>query len=214
MGQRLVGVTRVLSRGAVALAGLVAGLSPATAAAPVPVLAWQPCAHPGQGGFDCAAAQVPLDCGNPQGATLDLAVIRQPATDPANRLGALFFNLGGPGGGGTALLPAWLELFPAELRARFDLISWDPRGIGASTAVQCFDTLDDEQRFLAGLPEGFPVGRAEQRAWIRGYARFGQLCGERNGDLLAHVSTAEVAKDLQLLRQAVGAPHMNYLGVS
>jgi pimeloyl-ACP methyl ester carboxylesterase len=201
-------------------AGLVACLSPlaapasAAAAAPVLVLDWQPCAAPGQHGFDCATAQVPLDYGDPQGATLDLAVIRHPATDPAHRLGALFFNPGGPGGAGTALLPAWLELFPAELRARFDLISWDPRGVGASTAVQCFATQADEERFFAELPEGFPVGEAEQRAWISRYADFGQLCGERNGDLLAHVSTAESAKDLELLRQAVGEPHLNYLGVS
>ena len=79
------------------------------------------------------------------------------------------------------------------MRARFDLISWDPRGVGASTAVQCFATKDDEDAFFAGIPF-FPVGRAEQRAWIRRYADFGQLCGQRNGDLLAHVSTADTAR--------------------
>jgi pimeloyl-ACP methyl ester carboxylesterase len=208
---------RWVATAAVALAGLVAGLSPATATAaeaPVPVLDWQPCADPGQHGFDCATAQVPLDYGDPQGATIDLAVIRHPATDPDHRLGALFFNPGGPGGSGTASLPNVLDFFPAPVRARFDLLSWDPRGVGASTAVQCFDTPDDRDRFFAELPEGFPVGRAEERAWIEGYARFGQLCGARNGELLAHVSTAEVAKDLELLRQAVGDPQLNYYGIS
>jgi pimeloyl-ACP methyl ester carboxylesterase len=211
---------RRVAMAAAALAGLVARPWPAAApasaaaAAPVPVLDWRPCADPNQQGFDCATAQVPLDYGDPQGTTIDLAVIRHPATDPDNRLGALFFNPGGPGDAGTEELPAWLALFPVELRRRFDLISWDPRGVGASTAVQCFATLDDEQRFLAELPEGFPVGRAEQRAWIRRYADFGQLCGQRNGDLLAHVSTADSARDLERLRRAVGAPHMNYLGVS
>src|SRR5262245_43466972 len=205
----------------IALAGLVAGLSPAAvpasaaAAAPVPVLDWQPCAEPNQQGFDCATAQVPMDYGDPQGTTIDLAVIRHRATDPDNRLGALFFNPGGPGGPGTVDLPAFFSLFPPELRARFDLISWDPRGVGASTAVQCFATEDDEQAFFAGIPFGsFPVGAAEKRAWLRRYADFGQICGARNGDLLAHVSTAESAKDLELLRQAVGEPHLNYLGVS
>jgi pimeloyl-ACP methyl ester carboxylesterase len=199
------------------LLGLALGLLPLSAAAepPVPVLDWRPCADPGQHGFDCATAQVPRDYGDPQGATIDLAAIRHPATDPANRLGTLFFNPGGPGGAGTESLPAWLELFPAELRARFDLLSWDPRGVGASTAVQCFATLDDEQAFFAGIPfEFFPVGRAEQRAWIDAYARFGQRCAQRNGDLLAHVSTVDTARDLDLLRQAVGDPHVNYLGVS
>jgi pimeloyl-ACP methyl ester carboxylesterase len=178
------------------------------------VLDWRPCADPSQQGFDCATAQVPLDYGDPQGATIDLAVIRHPATDPDHRLGALFFNPGGPGGPGTLVLPEVLDFFPAPLRARFDLVSWDPRGTGASTAVQCFATEADENAFLAELPEGFPVGRAEQRAWIEGYARFGQRCGERNGDLLAHVSTAETAQDLDLLRQAVGDPQLTYYGVS
>jgi pimeloyl-ACP methyl ester carboxylesterase len=207
---------RRVATAAVALSGLVAGLSPAPAAAeaPVPVLDWQPCAAPSQHGFDCATAQVPLDYGDPQGATIELAVIRHPATDPAHRLGTFFVNFGGPGAPGTAALPQLYERFAAELRARFDVVSWDPRGVGASTAVQCFDTPDDAERFFAGLPEGFPVGRAEERAWIRGYARLGELCGERNGDLLAHVSTAETARDLDLLRQAVGDPQLNYQGNS
>jgi pimeloyl-ACP methyl ester carboxylesterase len=74
--------------------------------------------------------------------------------------------------------------------------------------------MDAENRFLARLPPGFPVGRSERRAWIRGYARFGRRCGRRNRRLLAHVSTAESAKDLDLLRRAVGARRLNYRGVS
>jgi pimeloyl-ACP methyl ester carboxylesterase len=214
---------RRVATAAVALAGLVACLSLATAAgpaaaateAPVPVLDWQPCAAPSQQGFDCATAQVPLDYGDPQGATIDLAVIKHPATDPAQRLGTLFFNPGGPASPGTVALPRFLTGFPATLRVRFDLLSWDPRGVGASTAVQCFATQADEQRFFAGVPFAFfPVGRAEARAWSRRYAGFGQVCGERHGDLLAHVSTAESAKDLDLLRQAVGERQLNYYGPS
>jgi pimeloyl-ACP methyl ester carboxylesterase len=213
---------RLVAMAALATAGLAAFLSPATAAgsapassaAPVPELAWQPCADPRQSGFDCATAQVPLDYGDLQGSTIDLAVIRHRATAPANRIGTLFFNPGGPGGVGTEDLPAWFELFPAELRARFDLISWDPRGIGASTAVQCFATPDEGLAFFSDLPAGFPVGGAEERAWIRGYARFGQLCTQRNGDLLEHVSTVDTARDLDLLRQAVGDPQLTYRGTS
>jgi pimeloyl-ACP methyl ester carboxylesterase len=80
--------------------------------------------------------------------------------------------------------------------------------------VQCFATLDDEEQFLAGLPAGFPVGGAEARVWIRGFAGFGQQCLARHGDLLAHVSTAASAKDLDLLRQAVGDPQLTYFGNS
>jgi pimeloyl-ACP methyl ester carboxylesterase len=185
------------------------------AGASVPVLAWQPCADPDQSGFDCATAQVPLDYRDPRGVAIDLAVIKHPATDPAHRIGSLFFNPGGPGGIGTQDLPKWFDLFPATLRERLDIISWDPRGLGASTAVQCFATAEDEQNFFAGIPSDFfPVGSAEKHAWIRRYAQFGQLCEQRNRNLLAHVSTAESAKDLDLLCQAVNAPQLNYLGVS
>jgi pimeloyl-ACP methyl ester carboxylesterase len=191
-----------------------AGPAAASAAAPVPVLDWQACTDLRQSGFDCATARVPLDYGDPQGATIELAVVRHPATDPANRLGTLFFNPGGPGGPGTLQLPQWLDFFPATLRARFDIMSWDPRGIGASTAVQCFTTADEEQQFFAEFPGGFPVSGAEQRAWIRGFARYGRRCGERNGHLLAYVSTVDTAKDLDLLRQAVGDQQLDYLGTS
>lgn len=183
--------------------------------ASVPMLDWQPCADPDQSGFDCADAQVPLDYEDTHATTITLAVIRQRAGDSANRIGALFFNPGGPGGAGTEDLPAFINLFPPEVRARFDIISWDPRGIGDSTAVQCFDTEDDENRFFNGVPyKFFPVGAAEKRDWIPRFARFGQLCEHRNGNLLAHVSTADSARDLDLLRRAVGEPQLNYLGVS
>jgi pimeloyl-ACP methyl ester carboxylesterase len=193
---------------------LPAAVAGGAAAATVPVLDWQPCAEPTQQGFDCATAQVPLDYDNPEGTTIQLAVIKHPASDPAHRLGTLFFNPGGPGGPGTLQLPAWFHFFPATLRARFDIISWDPRGIGASTAVQCFATAEDEVQFFAELPGGFPVGRGEERAWIEGYARYDQLCGARNGELLAYVSTVDTANDLDLLRQAVGEPQLDYLGTS
>jgi pimeloyl-ACP methyl ester carboxylesterase len=199
---------------AFALPATAVGPAPTSAAAAVPVLAWQPCADPSQNGFDCATAEVPLNYQDPEGSTIELALVRHSATDPARRIGSLFFNPGGPGGSGTESLPAWLELFPATLRARFDLISWDPRGIGESTSVQCFATPDDGLNFSTDLPQGFPVGEAETSAWIRRYARFGQLCAQRNGDLLEHVSTADTARDLDLLRRAVGDPQLNYLGTS
>ncbi len=199
---------------AFALPATAVGQAPTSAAAAVPVRAWQPCADPSQNGFECATAEVPLDYQQPEGARITLALIRHRATQPARRIGSLFFNPGGPGGSGVHSLAGWFERFPATLPQRFDLISWDPRGIGASTAVTCFPTPKQGLDFFADAPAGFPIGPRQVRAWIDIYTRFGRLCGERNDDLLAHVSTADTARDLELLRRAVGEPWMNYYGTS
>lgn len=197
------------------LASVIPSGPPVSAAAPatgpvVPVLNWQPC----DSGFECATAQVPLDYHQPRGTMIDIAVIRHLATDPAHRIGSLFFNPGGPGGSGVAALPLWYSLFPAQVRAHFDLVSFDPRGVGNSTAVQCYPSLAAEEQALAGLPAGFPVGAAQIQTWDRVWAAFDHTCGVSAGNLISHLSTANVARDMDLLRQAVGDPQMNYLGVS
>ena len=174
---------------------------------------WSAC--PAAAGFDCATVAAPLDYAHADGRVISLAVIRHVATDPANRIGTLFFNPGGPGGQGTQDLPNWFALFPAAVRSRFDIVSWDPRGIGNSTAVQCFDTEADENSFFAGVPvSSFPVGIKQKLAWIDRFAAFGKICQQRNGNLLRYTSTTDTARDMDLLRQAVGAPTLNYLGVS
>lgn len=191
--------------GAVPATAVPAGGVPA-----VPALRWVPCAK----GFQCATATVPLDYARPGGATVHLAVIRHPATDPAHRIGSVFFNPGGPGGSGVASLPPIYAHFPAQLRARFDVVSFDPRGIGGSTPLQCFDTVAAEQHHLAGLPAVFPATLPDQLRWIARYSGFDRHCAQRAGALLAHDTTADVARDMDLLRQAVGDSSMNYLGVS
>jgi pimeloyl-ACP methyl ester carboxylesterase len=197
-----------------ALSPVAAQGIPFTTAPLPPVLNWQPCVNPLIVGFECATAKVPLDYTDVHGAIISLAVIKHPATHPAHRIGSLFFNPGGPGGAGTEDLPAFYQFFPTELQQDFDLISWDPRGVGQSTAVQCFPTAEDERNFFANLPAGFPVGQAEQNTWISLYARFGKICKQGNPALLSHVSTAESARDMDLLRQAVGDSQLNYLGTS
>jgi pimeloyl-ACP methyl ester carboxylesterase len=143
-------------------------------------------------------------------------VIRHRASDRAHRIGTLFFNPGGPGAAGTVGLPLVLERFPAAVRARFDIASWDPRGAGASTAVKCLPTAEDEFRFLDGMVigESFPVGRAEMDRWIERYRSFDRLCARRNRNLVRHVSTADTARDLDRLRAAVGDRRLSYLGDS
>ena len=194
------------------LAGPAAQAAPvprhAAGAPPVPVLRWRPC----DGGFQCATARVPLDYRQPSGATIRLAVVRHLATDPAHRIGSLFFNGGGPNEQIVGF-PGAYHTFPAALRARFDIIAFDPRGFGYSTAIRCFPSEAAESAFLSGLPP-FPVGARQDAAWIRTYARFDALCARRNGRLLDHDSTADVARDMDLLRQAVGDPVLNYLGLS
>src|SRR2546423_941557 len=121
--------------------GLVSGLlfvmpSATLGALHVPRLRWSPCR--GHKGFQCATAKVPLDRQRHGGPAIRLAVIRHRATDPALRVGSLFWDPGGPGVSGVELLPElWDKVFSAALRGRFDIVSWDPRGVGASTAVRC-----------------------------------------------------------------------------
>ena len=189
-------------------------LAPASAPAPAPVvpnLSWQPC----DDGFSCATAAVPLDYAHPTGATVRLAMIKHPATDPAHRIGSLFFNPGGPGGPGVTFLRGNYALFPPALRARFDMVSFDPRGIGQSTPLQCFDTIEQEQQLIGPTEAaGYPTTRAEQRAYEQTFASFAAACATHAGPLLAHDSTADVARDMDLMRQAVRDPTMNYLGIS
>ncbi len=202
---------------ALAVVAALASSGAAAAAAPPPKLDWQPCADPAQKGFQCANPRVPRSYERPDGATIHLGVIRHRATDPEHRVGTLFVNFGGPGASKTSLPTYYSHYLPAELRARFDILTWDPRGIGDSTAVQCFDSQQDENRFLAGVGlagETFPVGKAEKTRWIRRYRAYGRRCERTNGGLLRHVSTTDSARDMNLLRRAVGERRLTYWGIS
>lgn len=205
-------VRRVLAAGVAALVALPLISTQGSASAQPPPPDWQECAD--SPGFECATAAVPLDYDEPDGATIDLALIRRPASDPARRIGSLFFNPGGPGGSGVAALPPVYSFFPAEVRARFDLVSFDPRGIGQSAGLQCFASQEDENELLGKLPVGFPVGADEQRTWIDTYAEFARSCAENGGPILDHMSTANVARDMDELRELVRDDRLSYYGPS
>jgi pimeloyl-ACP methyl ester carboxylesterase len=214
--------------GALALAGALASPLTATAAAlpatasdaaPVPVLNWQPCTRQFEAGFSCATAQVPIDYSKPNGKTFTLALIKYSADDQGNRIGTLFWNPGGPSDVGTQYLPAAIDGFPEQVRSRFDIVSWDPRGMGGDTrpVVQCFDSQEQETQFLnnvfSGIPD-IPTSLLDLTRYLHANITLNQKCVSREGSLLAHVSTADNARDLDLLRQAVGDKKINYYGTS
>jgi pimeloyl-ACP methyl ester carboxylesterase len=174
----------------------------------VPVLAWRSC----DDGFQCATARLPLSYADPRGATIRIAVIRHRATDPARRLGTLFFNGGGPSEQIQGFVSGF-GAFPAELRQRYDIVTFDPRGFGDSTLVRCFPTMAAENKLLAGLP-AFPVGARQDAMWERTWARFDARCAAHAGALIDHDTTADVARDMNLLREAVRDPVLNYYGES
>jgi pimeloyl-ACP methyl ester carboxylesterase len=168
--------------------------------------------HSCDDGFECTTIHVPLDHRHPNGRMIDIAVTRHPATDGAHRIGSLFVNGGGPSeqiGPVRAVYPR----LPAAWRARYDIVAFDPRGFGQSTAVRCFPSMEAESRFLSGLPV-VPVTADEIATWDRTWARFDARCARRAGDLLRHDSTADVARDMDLVRQAVGDPVLNFVATS
>ncbi|WP_327414763.1 alpha/beta hydrolase [Streptomyces sp. NBC_01233] len=177
------------------------------------VLRWKPCTGEAQRGFECATTTVPLDHTRPRWRTVDLAVIRHRATAPRGPARSLFFNPGGPGGAGTVGLPELYEKFPAPLRERFDIISWDPRGVGQSTPVRCFGTAEEATAWHSRVP-AFPVGEEQRKAFTAAYADLGRRCERHDPELLRHISTADVARDLDRLRRAAGEEHLRYWGIS
>lgn len=204
----LSGCTGTPSRQESAVANLVAEAD----AAPTPRLDWAPCAEPRLSGFQCATAAVPVDYAHPDGPTLPLAVVRQQATDQERRIGTLFTAVGGPGGSGLQWA-AEGELFGGEIARRFDVITFDQRGIGRSGQVRCFANAEQQQRFWSGtwMP---PTNPEQERAASAASRELAAGCAEHGGPLLGHLTTVDVARDLDLLRRAVGDPQLTYTGGS
>ncbi|MFJ4468410.1 alpha/beta hydrolase [Streptomyces sp. NPDC089424] len=202
----------VICATAPAVPGLATADGTRAPSASAPKLDWSPCVKGSP--YDCATAQVPLDHGDPTGRSIDLAVVKRKATGPGRRIGTLFFNPGGPGGPGTVQMPQNYAFFPREVRERFDIVSWDPRGIGSSTAVNCFPSTAEAEKWTTTKTTGVPVGEKERAAWITAYRELGERCRQRDPELLRHVSTTDTARDLELLRKAVGDARLTYLGIS
>lgn len=174
---------------------------------------WQACYEEFGPGFDCASVKVPLDYDRPHGKQISLALVRLRATGPQRKVGSIFLNPGGPGGSGIDfVLGAGPFLFSDEVRASFDLIGFDPRGIARSDPLVCFRTLDEVSSVLA--PFAFPMTRDEESLVEKLDKKLNRACQHRGGRIIDHMATADVARDLDLLRQAVGDSRLSYAGYS
>ena len=170
----------------------------------VPPLVWDPC-----GEAECATLTVPRDYEDPGAGTFHLAVARRRAERPDLRKGVLVFSPGGPGLPGTTGLVAGSDRFSVDLRARFDIVSSDQRGVNEGAVVDCVDDPD----YFRGL-DPTPDTPGEAARLARRAQEFIGGCVERSGDLLPYVSTTAAARDVDLLRAALGEEQISYLGVS
>jgi pimeloyl-ACP methyl ester carboxylesterase len=165
-------------------------------------LDWKSCGH----GLMCSTMLVPLDYTHPDETAITLAVAKRPATG-SKRIGSLIINPGGPGGSGVA----YVGYFNAEGLENYDIVGWDPRGVGHSTPVTCFGKDDLDHYFSM---DSSPDNAAELQARVDEQIAFGRSCLDRSGVLLEHISTAETVRDLDLLRLLVGDSKINYFGSS
>jgi pimeloyl-ACP methyl ester carboxylesterase len=197
--------------GLLSVAAVATGPSPA--AATDPVIRWATCGgdHPGA---QCATVRVPLDYDAPSRAATSLALARISATDGRRRIGTVFVNPGGPGGSGVGMvLSGFGEFLRDNLGGRFDVVGFDPRGIGASDPLHCFDSEEALGAFLSATPV-FPYREGQYAPFYVQWASLAGRCLSRGERIAAHMSTADVARDLDLLRRAVGDRRLTYLGFS
>jgi pimeloyl-ACP methyl ester carboxylesterase len=200
----------------VALASMVGVLAtvatPATTAAATDtgLSAWRACG----GKLQCATLTVPVDYSQPDGEQVDIAVARLRATQPAASASSLVFNFGGPGDAGTETLPGYASQIPAAVRARYDLVSFDPRGTGKSRPVEC---IDDATADRLNAVDPTPNSDADLRSIYDGtydpvdvVAR----CVARNGAWLAQLGSRNVARDLDRLRTALDEQTLSFVGYS
>lgn len=201
-------LTATAPRIVVALLLILVGAA-APAAEPI---AWTPCGEPGDG-VECARVAVPLDWAHPDGPAIELAVARHRASRPDERIGSLFVNYGGPGVAGVPQVMLRAAELDALGEGRFDVVGWDPRGTGDSTYIRCFADEQGQEEFW-GAGWSIPTTTAESRRYLPKTIAFGRRCAALSGDLLAYVSTADTARDLDHLRQLLGDQQLTYRGIS
>ena len=174
---------------------------------PAPKADWSGCKD--IAGFDCASVAVPLDYAKPAGKSIDIAMVRAPAGDKAKRIGSLFINPGGPGDSGIQAVQQLVTTLPQGLIDRFDIVGFDPRGVGKSSPIECI--TDKDTYYATWYDDKDPV---QVLAAVKDRIARNTACATKHGDLLAYLTTVATAKDLDLMRAAVGDAKLTYLGFS
>ncbi|MEU6365415.1 alpha/beta hydrolase [Streptomyces sp. NPDC046931] len=170
---------------------------------------WRPCTV---AGFECATMTAPRDYARPAAGDVRLAVARKRATGHGKPLGSLLVNPGGPGGSAVGYLQEYAgAAYPSEIRARYDMVAVDPRGVGRSEPVRCLDGPRMDAYTQTDLTPDNPV---EVKQVVAADKAFAEGCGRNSAGLLRHVSTVEVARDMDILRAVLGDRKLNYVGES
>jgi len=196
---------RLLALFVLVVATFAIGSAPARAAGPNPALEWRGCGS----GFQCSSLSVPIDYSNASSGSIDLALIRLPAASPSQRIGSLLVNPGGPGGSAIDFLRAWSGSVSPDIRARFDLFAFDPRGVGESNGIVCHDTL---QQLFAVNPN--PASASDWQKAEAAARVFVDACAQKYRDVLPYLGTKNVARDMESVRKALGEDRLTYLGYS
>ena len=174
---------------------------------PVAPVDWTPC-----GALQCGSVTVPLDYRRPAGPTIQIAVARHPAAILSERIGSVVINPGGPGGSGIDDLPNELSVLGPGLLDRFDIVSFDPRGVERSSPVRC---AGDGGAAPAGpLVDPVPTTPAARRALLQNDQAFAAQCERDSGGVLPYLGTVDTARDLDRIRAALGDSGLTYIGHS
>ncbi|MFC9756170.1 alpha/beta hydrolase [Streptomyces sp. NPDC056921] len=168
---------------------------------------WKRCEADSPAEFECSTIKVPLDYRVPGGKRIDLAISRIKSTTPDKRHGVLFSNPGGPGGEGLYMPLGMQESLPESARQKYDLIGFDPRGVGQSSPVSCNLEPEEEDWLRPYKEETFD----KDVTWARDVAN---KCKEKAGDVLPHITTRNTARDMDLLRAILGEKKISYVGYS
>lgn len=215
---RIIHAAAALGLAAVLTACAASTGAASSAAAPPPALDFGPCPKDLSTPYPtltCASMPVPVDHSVPAGATTTVLVARLPARDPAKRRGTLFINPGGPGSSsaeriGRLSVPDKLGTtrLPGAVLDAYDLIGMDPRGVAHSSPISCVDP-----QFWQG-PRPDPDSPASRDALWRAAAELAAGCAARSGAMLPHMGTADVARDMDLVRARLGERTLSYFGTS